>query len=330
MLGIGRREFITLLGGMAACPLAARAQQPAMPVIGYLHASSPETNAHLVAAFRKGLSETGYVEGRNVAIEFRWAQDDLSRLPELAADLVRREVAVIVTPASTTAAKTAKSATSTIPIVFSAGTDPVQVGLVDSFNRPGGNVTGLAFINVELGAKRLEFLLDLRPDISRFGLLVNSQNKVATDSAIKDASSASATSGRLVEVFAAATAREIDTAFDTMVQKRIEALVVMPDPMFTNRRVQLAIHAARHMLPVVYPLREFVEAGGLMSYGANNLERNRQIGIYAGRILKGEKPADMPIQRPTKFEYVVNLQTARILGLIVPPSLLARADEVIE
>ena len=206
----------------------------------------------------------------------------------------------------------------------------MQVGLVDSFNRPGGNVTGLAFINVELGAKRLEFLLDLRPDISRFGLLVNSQNKVTTDSAIKDASAASATSGRLVEVFAAATAREIDTAFDTMVQKRIEALVVMPDPMFTNRRVQLAIHAARHMLPVVYPLREFVEAGGLMSYGANNLERNRQIGIYAGRILKGEKPADMPIQRPTKFEYVVNLQTARILGLIVPPSLLARADEVIE
>ena len=331
MFVIRRREFVTLLGGAAAAwPRAVSAQQPAMPVIGYLHASSPETNAHLVAAFRKGLSETGYVEGRNVAIEFRWAQDDLSRLPELAADLVRREVAVIVTPTSTTAAKTAKSATSTIPIVFSAGTDPVQVGLVDSFNRPGGNVTGLAFINVELGAKRLGFLLDLRPDISRFGLLVNSQNKVATDSAIKDASSASATSGRLVEVFAAATAREIDTAFDTMVQKRIEALVVMPDPMFTNRRVQLAIHAARHMLPVVYPLREFVEAGGLMSYGANNLERNRQIGIYAGRILKGEKPADMPIQRPTKFEYVVNLQTARILGLIVPPSLLARADEVIE
>jgi putative ABC transport system substrate-binding protein len=326
-----RREFLTVFGGAAvASPLTARAQQPKMPVVGYLHASSPETNAHLVAAFRKGLSETGYIEGRNVAIEFRWAQDDLSRLPELAADLARREVAVIVTPASTTAAKAAKSATSTIPIVFSAGADPVQVGLVDSFNRPGGNVTGLSFINVELGAKRLEFLLDLRPNISRFGLLVNSQNKVTTDSAIKDASSAAVTSGRSLEVLAAGSAREIDTAFDVLAQKRVEALVVVPDPMFTNRRVQLATHAARHMIPVVYPLREFAEAGGLMSYGANNLERNRQIGIYAGRILKGEKPADMPIQRPTKFEFVFNLQTARILGLTVPPTLLTRADEVIE
>jgi putative ABC transport system substrate-binding protein len=326
-----RREFLTVFGGAAvASPLTARAQQPKMPVVGYLHASSPETNAHLVAAFRKGLSETGYIEGRNVAIEFRWAQDDLSRLPELAADLARREVAVIVTPASTTAAKAAKSATSTIPIVFSAGADPVQVGLVDSFNRPGGNVTGLSFINVELGAKRLEILLDLRPNISRFGLLVNSQNKVTTDSAIKDASSAAVTSGRSLEVLAAGSAREIDTAFDVLAQKRVEALVVVPDPMFTNRRVQLATHAARHMIPVVYPLREFAEAGGLMSYGANNLERNRQIGIYAGRILKGEKPADMPIQRPTKFEFVFNLQTARILGLTVPPTLLTRADEVIE
>lgn len=326
-----RREFITLVSGAAAgWPLAARAQQAKLPVVGYLHASSPETNAHLVAAFRKGLSETGYIEGRNVAIEFRWAQDDLSRLPELAADLVRREVAVIVTPASTTAAKAAKSATSTIPIVFSAGADPVQIGLVDSFNRPGGNVTGLGFINLELGAKRLEFLLELRPNISRFGLLVNSQNKVTTDRAIKDASSAAVTSGRSLEVLAAGSAREIDTAFDVLAQKQVEALVVMPDPMFTNRRVQLATHAARHMIPVIYPLREFAEAGGLMSYGADNLERNRQIGIYAGRILKGEKPTDLPIQRPTKFEFVFNLQTARILGLTVPPTLLTRADAVIE
>ena len=279
-----------------------------MPVIGYLHASSPETNAHLVAAFRKGLAEVGYVEGRNVAIEYRWAQDDLSRLPELAADLVRREVAVIVTSASTTAAKVAKSATSTIPIVFSAGSDAVQLGLVDSLSRPGGNVTGVDFINNELGAKRMEILLDLRPNTSRLGLLVNSTNKLTTELTIKDVGAAALASRRALDVLAVGAAREIDTAFDAMVQRGVEGLVVMPDPMFTNRRVQLATLAARHAILVVYPLREFTEAGGLMSYGANNVDRNRLIGVYAGRILKGEKPAEMPVQRPTKFEFVINWQ----------------------
>ena len=326
-----RREFITLLGGAAAAwPVGARGQQAKVPVIGYLHASSPETNAHLVAAFRKGLSEVGYVDGQNVTIEFRWARDDLSRLPELAAELVRRQVAVIVTPTSTTAVKAAKSATSTIPIVFSAGSDAVQLGLVDSLNRPGGNVTGVDFINRELIAKRLEILLDLRPDIYRFGLLVNPQNKVTTDEIIKDTGSATSAMGRSLEILAAGNPREIDLAFDGLTQKRVEGLVVTPDPMFVNRRVQLATLATRHTIPVIYPLREFAEAGGLMSYGANNVDRNRLIGVYAGRILKGEKPADMPVQRPTNFEFVINLQTARVLGLTVPPTLLARADEVIE
>ncbi len=328
-----RRAFIAglggaALGGAAVAPSAAHSQQ-AMPVIGFLHTGSPDMNAHVVAGFRKGLSETGFTEGRNVAIEFRWANNDTSRLPELVADLVRRQVAVIVTPVATVAAVTAKAATSTIPIVFSSGTDPVRAGLITSFNRPGGNLTGLSFMVTELGAKRLGYLLELRPQAARIGLLVNPNNPIAAETGIKDISAAAATRGREVAVLNVSAPRDIDTAFATLAGKQ-DALIVSPDPLFSNRRIQLATLAARYAIPTIYSLREFVEAGGLISYGPNNVERNRQVGIYAGRILKGEKPADMPVQRPVAFELVINLQTARAIGLTVPPTLLASADEVIE
>lgn len=326
-----RRDFLgALAGGAAAWPIAARAQQSAMPMIGYLHMSEPDTYNPLVAAFRKGLSETGYVEGRNVTIEYRWAHNDAKRLPELAADLVRLRVAVIVTPVGTVAATVAKAATTTIPIVFSSGTDAVQAGLVTSFNRPGGNLTGISFMVSELGAKRLGLLLDLRPQLTRIGVLGNPNNPVAADTAIKDVRLAALAKGLDIEFVTASAPRDIETAFATLAQKRADGLVVTPDPLFSNRRIQLATYAARHAMPVVYPLREFAEAGGLMSYGPNNVERNRQIGIYVGRILNGEKPADMPVQRPTNFELVINLQTARALNIPVPQTLLASADAVIE
>ena len=324
-----RREFILGLGGAAVWPLVARAQQ-AMPVVGFLHTGSPDMNAHVVAGFRKGLSETGFTEGRNVAIEFRWANNDTSYLPELVADLVRRQVAVIVTPVATVAAVTAKAATSTIPIVFSSGTDPVRAGLITSFNRPGGNLTGLSFMVTELGAKRLGYLLELRPQAARIGLLVNPNNPIAAETGIKDISAAATARGREVEVLNVSAPRDIDTAFAILVGKQVDALIVSPDPLFSNRRIQLATLAARHVLPTIYSLREFVEIGGLISYGPNNVERNRQVGIYAGRILKGEKPADMPVQRPVAFELVINLQTARAIGLTVPSTLLVSADQVIE
>jgi putative tryptophan/tyrosine transport system substrate-binding protein len=283
-----RRQFITLLGGAAAWPLVARAQQRAMPVIGFLQSGSPEPNAHLVAAFRQGLGETGYVEGRNVAVEYRWAHNDNNRLPELAADLVRLRVAVIATPGSTAAASAAKSATTTIPIVFSGGGDPVQTGLVASLNRPGGNVTGVSSMSGELGAKRLGLLQELVPRAARFVMLVNPNNPLA-EAFVTDVRAAGAAIGRQIEVLTASTSRDIDTAF--------------------------AMDA---------------EAGGLISYGPSNTDLVRQAGIYTGRVLKGEKPADMPILRATKFELVINLKTAKALGLDVPPMLLARADEVIE
>jgi putative ABC transport system substrate-binding protein len=325
---VNRRSFITLLGGTAAAwPLAVRAQQPAMPVVGFLDSRSPDTVAHLVAAFRKGLGETGYVEGRNVVIEFRWAHNESARLPELAADLVRRRVAVIATPGSTAAAIAAKAATTTIPIIFSGGGNPVQTGLVASLNRPGGNVTGISSMNVELGAKRLGLLHELVPSAARFFVLINPKNPFA-EAFVTDVRTAAM--GRQIEVVSASTNLDIDTAFAILVQKRADALLVSPDPLFVSRRVQLATLAARHAVPAIYPFREDVEAGGLMSYGASNTDLIRQAGVYTGRVLKGEKPADLPVMQATKFEFVINLQTARALGVAVPPMLLARADEVID
>jgi putative ABC transport system substrate-binding protein len=325
-----RREFIALLGGAAASwPLAARAQQPAMPVIGYLGTGAPERIAHLVVAFRKGLSETGYIEGRNVTIEFRWAQNDTNQLPELAADLVRRQVTVIVAPLSTPAVFAAKAATTTIPIVFGTGGDPVKLGLVVSLNRPGGNLTGVSVLQVEIAAKRLGLLHELLPGAARFAILVNPNNSL-TKTLIVDARAAAATIGRQIEILTATTNRDIDTAFASLLQKRIDALLVSPDRLFLDRRVQLATLAVRHAVPAIYPVREFAEAGGLMSYGTSFVDTYRQIGIYTGRILNGEKPADLPVVQATKFEFIINLQTAKALGLSIPPTLLARANEVIE
>jgi len=324
-----RREFITLIGGAtAAWPFAASAQQPAMPVIGYLDGGSLGTSAHVIAAIRKGLSETGYVEGSNVAIEYRWAEGNYDRLPAMAAEVAHRQVAVIVAM-GTPAAFAAKAATSTVPIVFGGGIDPVQAGLVASLNRPGGNVTGVTSMNAEIETKRLGLLHDLLPQATRFAVLVNPDNPLA-EIDIKDAQATAATIGGQIEILTARTNREIDDAFASLVQQRADALLIGPDVFFTNRRVQLATLAVRHGVPAIYSFREFAEAGGLMSYGTSNTDRDRQVGVYAGRILKGDKPADLPIVRPTKFEFVINLQTARMLGLTVPAALLARADEVIE
>jgi ABC-type uncharacterized transport system substrate-binding protein len=328
---MNRREFITLLGGAAAAwTVAARAQQPAMPVIGLLYAGSPETSPTGIAAFRQGLSETGYIEGRNLAIEYCWAHNEHDRLPGLAADLVRRRVAVIATPRATASALAAKSATTTIPIVFGIGTDPVKTGLVAAFNRPGGNVTGIITLFSELGGKRFGLLHELVPGAARFAVLVNPHNPIAAENSIKDAQSAASVIGRTIEVVIASTYRDIDTVFASLGPKGIDALVVNPDPLFLTRRVQLATLAARHLVPAIYSNREYTEVGGLMSYGPSDVDRHRQVGIYVGRILNGEKPADLPVQQLTKFDLVINLQTARALGLEVPPMLLARADEAIE
>ena len=323
-----RRDFIKLLGGAPAWPLAAQAQQSALPAIGFLYAGSPEPTAHLLAAFRKGLAETGYVEGQNVTIEFRWARNESGRLPELAADLVRRQVTVIAAPGSSVASIAAKAATSSIPIVFSMGGDPIQAGLVGSLNQPGGNVTGISSMNTELGSKRLGLLHELVPGTERFATLVI--NSPIYRPLVEDVQAGATSIGRPVDIFYASTSRDIDTAFARIVEKRIEALVLTPGPLFNNNRVQLATLAARHVLPAIYSSREFAEAGGLMSYGPSITEEFRQTGIYCGRVLKGEKPADLPVMRATKFEFIVNLQTARAFGLEVPPVLLARADEVIE
>ena len=325
-----RREFITLLGGATvAWPIAARAQQAALPIVGFVYPSVPELSAGIVAAFRKGLNETGFVEGRNVTIEFRFGYNDIAQLPKLAADLVDRRVAVIATPGSTPSALAAKAATTTIPIVFGIGPDPVEIGLVASLNRPGGNVTGISSMNAELGAKRLGFLHELLPSAVRFAVLVNPNNRNA-EPLTRDAQATASAIGRQIEIFAASSAREIDAAFVSLLQKRADALLVSPDPLFDSRRVQLVTLATHHRLPTIYSFRENVEIGGLMSYGSSAAERDRQVGIYTGRILKGEKPADLPVLRAAKFEFVINLQTAKILGLNVPPSLLAIADEVIE
>jgi len=324
-----RREFITLGGAAAAWPLAARAQQPAMPVIGLLHPGSPETNARFVAGFRKGLAETGYVEGRNILIEYRWGHGESTRLPELAADLIRRAANVIVTPGGVAAALAAKAATATIPIVFVIGVDPVQAGLVVSLNRPGGNVTGITSMNSGLAAKQLGLLHQLLQRDARFVVLVNSSNPQIR-LAVADVKAAAAAMGQPDDIVTAKTNREITPAFKEAVQKRADAILISPDPLFSSRPVQLATLAARHAMPAIYALREFAESGGLISYGSNFTDMFRQAGTYVARILKGEKPADLPILQATKFELVINLQTAEVLGLAVPPSLLAIADEVIE
>jgi len=331
MLDTRRRHFITLLGGAAATwPLAARAQQPATPVIGYLSAVTADGDIERVRAFRQGLKEAGYVEGENLTIEYRWADNQIDRLPALAADLVRRQVAVIVATGGTLPPLAAKSATATIPIVFGVGDDPVRLGLVVSLARPGGNATGINFFLGELTAKRLELLRELVPAAARVALLVNSANAARAASTTADANNAARAMALQLKTFTASSSGEIHAAFESLARERPDVLFVGSDPLFTNRRVQLATLAARHGLPASFASRDNVEAGGLMSYGTNLSDAFRQTGIYAGRILKGEKPGDLPVVQSTKFELVINLSTARTLGVDVPPMLLARADEVIE
>jgi putative tryptophan/tyrosine transport system substrate-binding protein len=299
-------------------------------VIGFLYAGSPEASASLVAAFRKGLTESGYVEGKNVAIEYRWAHNNNDRLPELAADLVRHRVAVMVTPGNPVTPLAAKAATGTIPIVFSTGSDPVQAGLVASLNRPGGNITGVSYMNVELGAKRLGLLHELRPGSAPLAVLVEGANPL-TPAIVTDLQAAARTIGRQIEVLAADSNGEIDSAFAKLAQKRLDGLLISPaGSLFFDRRIQVLTLAARYVVPVIYPAREWAEFGGMISYGSSFADLFRQGGVYTGRVLKGEKPADMPILRATTFELVINLQTARALGIDIPGTLLARADEVIE
>jgi putative ABC transport system substrate-binding protein len=327
-MSLQRRSFITLLGGAAAAwPLAARAQQPAVATIGILSFESPSSNG--MAAFRKGLSEMGFVEGRNLAIEFRWGQNDRNRMPELAADLIRRKVDVIATPESARGALAAKALTTTIPIVFATSGDPVQLGLVASLNRPGGNVTGFVDMANELVPKKLGLLHELAPRSARFGVLV-SRTYIDVDRVTKDAQSAAAAMGRQLDIVFPGTDREIDAAFSELAQKGADAFLVSNDAVLAGRRPQILTLAARHALPAIYGSRAWADAGGLMSYGPLLNDQGRQAGIYTGRILKGEKPADMPVARATRFEFIINLATARAIRIEVPPSLLARADEVIE
>jgi putative ABC transport system substrate-binding protein len=324
-----RRAFIGLLGGATvAWPLAARAQQPAMPVIGFLHQATPESQADRLRAFRNGLKEAGFVEGENVAVVYRWAENQGSRLPELAADLVRRQVGMIVTP-TTPAAVLAARATTTIPVVFAIGDDPVRLDLVAAVARPGGNVTGINYFNAEVAAKRLEFLRELVPSAARLAVMVNPDNPNA-DAGVRSVTAAARAMGLQAQVVNATTPREISTAFAGLVQERPDALFVLGDSLFNARRVQLVTLAAHHRLPATYSVRENVDAGGLMSYGTNVADAWRQAALYVGRILKGAKPADLPVVQASKFELVINAETARILGLELPPMLLARADEVIE
>ena len=325
-----RREFVTLLGGAAvAWPVVARAQQPAMPVVGFLHGQSPDAVADRMRAFRQGLKDTGYVEGETVTIVYRWAENKLDRLPELAAELVRRQVAVIATGAQD-AAFAAKAATPTTPIVFAINEDPVRLGLVANLARPGGNATGINFFAAEVVAKRLELLRELVPGAVRVAVLVNPANAAGTEATLRAVQLAAHVMGLQIQILKASTSGEIDAAFATLVRERPEGLLVAPDGFFHSRRVQIATQTARHALPMASGSREVPEAGGLMSYGANIVDAYRHVGVYTGRILKGAKPADLPVVQSTKFELVINLQTARVFGINVPPTLLARADEVIE
>jgi putative tryptophan/tyrosine transport system substrate-binding protein len=323
-----RREFIAIIGGAAAVwSSKLHGQQPEMPVVGFLNGGSPDSYAHHVAALRQGLSDAGYIEGQNVAIEYRWAKGEFGLLPALATDLVNRRVAVVVTSGSL-AAQAAKSASGTIPIVFNVS-DPVGQGLAASLNRPGGNATGVNVLAVELEPKRLELLRELVPRVASIAILVNPSTPLAALQ-VKQLQGAARATGLQLETLRASRQDELDTAFAGYLQRRPDAMVVAADPFFNDRRDRLVALAAKHAVPTIYEWREFVDAGGLMSYGANLKDTYRQLGVYAGRILKGAKPADLPIEQPTKFELVINLKTAKALGLVIPPTLLARADEVIE
>jgi putative tryptophan/tyrosine transport system substrate-binding protein len=325
-----RREFITLLGGAAVTwPIAARAQQPAVPVIGYLSPTSFTMLSERLRGLHQGLKEAGYVVGENVTIEYRWSEGQYDRLPAMAAELVRKQVSVIVAGANA-ATFAAKAATTTIPIVFLLAEDPVQLGLVASLARPGGNATGINFVSGELTAKRMAFLHELVPAAARVAVLVNPADATATETTLRELETAVRTIGLKIQVFRASTSGEIHAAFPAMVRERSEAIFLSSDPFFSSRRVQLATLAARHAIPLVSQAREIVEVGGLMSYGANIVDGFRQQGLYVGRILKGANPADLPVMQSSKFELVINAETARILGLTVPPTLLASADEVIE
>jgi putative ABC transport system substrate-binding protein len=323
---VNRRKVVALVGGAAAWPVAARAQQPAMPIVGFLEIRSPETITERLRAFRQGLKETGYVEGENITIDYRWAEQT-ERLPELAAQLVRRQVAVIVTAAGFATALAAKGATTTIPIVFSVSDDPVKHGLVASLARPGGNLTGVNAQSTEVTAKRLDLLREMLPRASRIAVLVNPANTVNTQTTLREVEAAGGAIGFQTQIANARTSREIDAAFAAFARERPDAVFVGQD---SFRRLQLANWAARHALPMTSGSRDICEVGGLMSYGTNIVETYRQEGVYAGRILKGAKPADLPVEQSAKFELVINAQTARILGIEIPPTLLARADDVIE
>ena len=325
-----RREFITLFGGAAAWPLAARAQQPAMPVIGFLSSASPNLYSDRLRTFREGLKEAGYVAGRNVEIDYRWAEGHNDRLPALAAELVHREVTVIAAAGGTPSALAAKAATATIPIVFGTAADPVEVGLVASLNRPGGNMTGVTNLNTEIGPKRLELLHAVVPTTKIIALLVNPTIPTIAEPLSRDLQAAASTLGLKLRVLHASTESDFDAVFATLVKVQAGALVIGPDTFFTARSKQLATLTVRHAIPTIFQYREFATAGGLMSYGGSNAEYYRLIGVYAGKILRGEKPDDLPIQRSTKIEFIVNLKAANALGLTVPPSVLALANEVIE
>ena len=325
-----RRDFITLLGGATAWPIAARAQQPGMPIVGFLGAVSPGGFSERIRGFHQGLKDTGYVEGENVAIEYRWAENQLDRLPDLAANMARKGVAVIAAHGGTAPVIAAKAATATIPIVFTIPEDPVKLGLVESLSRPGGNLTGVNLVIGELMPKRLGLLRELVPAMNRVAVLVNPANAARAESQVTEAESAARAIDLQIQIYKAATSREINIAFEALARDPPDALFVNPDPFFGIRRVQLATWAARHALPTSFSVRDFAEAGGLMSYGTDIVEAYRQAGVYTGRILKGAKPADLPVIQSTKFELVINAQTALILGLTIPPSLVAIADEVIE
>jgi len=327
---VKRREFITLLGGAAAWPLAARAQQSAMPVVGILAVASPEDNAVRLRAFREGLRVAGYVEGQNVNIQYRWAEAHTDRLAELAAQLVHNQVSVLVAAGGTPSALTAKAATASIPIVFGTGADPVDVGLVASLNRPGGNVTGVTSLNMEVAPKRLELLHELLPSVTTMALLVNPAVPALAGPVSRLSQAAAQSLGLQLHVVYASSDRDFDAVFEKLTQLRAGALVIGPDNLFSTHSKQLAALAVRHALPAVYGFRQFAAAGGLMSYGSSETEFYRLVGTYVGRVLKGDKPADLPVQQSTKVELIINLKTAHALGLEIPPTLLARADEVIE
>jgi putative ABC transport system substrate-binding protein len=326
-----RREFIGLVGSATVSwPIISHAQQPAMPVIGFINGGSSDASAGWAAAFRQGLSESGYVEGQNVTTEYHWLEGRYDLLPALVADLVRHRVAVIATPATTAAALAAKAATNTIPIVFGVGEDPVKLGLVASLARPGGNATGINFFLQEVTAKRLEILLELQPKPVRIAVLLNPADTSVAETTLRDVQEAARSIALPIHILNASTSSEIDAAFAALVSERADALFVAANNYFASRRVQLAVLAARYRIPVILPQREYVEAGGLMSYGTDVADSIRQVGVYAGKVLKGAKPADLPVAQSTKFEFVINLQTARSLGIDVPATLLTRADKVIE